>query len=46
MNAASLESPLSIAITTGEPAGVGPELTVAAQDEFVSPTRVFGAWAV
>jgi 4-hydroxythreonine-4-phosphate dehydrogenase len=30
MNAASLESPLSIAITTGEPAGVGPELTVAA----------------
>jgi 4-hydroxythreonine-4-phosphate dehydrogenase len=33
MNAASLESPLSIAITTGEPAGVGPELTVAALAE-------------
>jgi 4-hydroxythreonine-4-phosphate dehydrogenase len=33
MNAGSRMPPLSIAITTGEPAGVGPELTVAALAE-------------
>jgi 4-hydroxythreonine-4-phosphate dehydrogenase len=33
MNADSADSAVSIAITTGEPAGVGPELTAAALDE-------------
>jgi len=33
MSSAGRKSPLSIAITTGEPAGVGPELTVAALAE-------------